>query len=169
MQTLTICMLHHYHWPLWVHCRTKASHIIGLSISGYSNKTSNLISPSRSLCTLPSFIIPELTFCNSNSLSVCRMTCPVNIHFFIVLNMSSTLVCSLIHYTLLLSFHVMLNIIILISFGALWSFLFYVWYMCTAYITDNVYLELSNCRRCKNSVSGSPNSSPSIKFKLLSS
>ena len=60
----------HPHQPLWVHCRTKASptystHLYWLAV--YSNKTFNLISPSNSLSALPSFTIPGLSFCNSNS------------------------------------------------------------------------------------------------------
>ena len=79
-----------------------------LSVPGYSSKKIFFISPSSSLSAQLSFTIPGLPFCYSNSPSLSLITCPAHVQFFllIVLKMSSTLVCSLIHDALLLSLQV---------------------------------------------------------------
>ena len=85
-----------------------------LSIPGYSNQASYLISPSSSLSALPSFTIPWLPFCYSNSSSIIssshNVSCSCPFFLLIVLKMFPTLVCSLIHDALFLSLHDMQDI-----------------------------------------------------------
>ena len=100
-----------------------------LSIPDYSNNIFYLISPSNSLSVLPSFIIPGLIFCYSNSPSIICSShdvhchCPFFSYNFVqdVFNFSR----SLIHDVPFLSLHVMPNIIFSIPLWALWSFSLY--------------------------------------------
>ena len=83
-------------------------------LPGYSNKTSCFISNYFSVFSAffyhPWVAILFLYY-------LWRMICPTNVHFSfsIVIKMSSTLVCSLIHDALILSLHVMPSIILSIS------------------------------------------------------
>ena len=79
------------------------------SVPGYFNKTSYFISPSSSLLALPYFTIQGLSIYYFNSQSIiCStyyMPFPWPSVLLIVIMMSSTLVCSLIHDALFLSLH----------------------------------------------------------------
>ena len=77
---------------------------------------------------LPCLLLPSLD-CHSVTLTVYRLSLrvmmyPAHVHIFllIVLKISSTLVCSLIHDAFFLALHVMPSIILSIPLWALWSF-----------------------------------------------
>ena len=92
-----------------VHCKVKASHTSFINIHVYSkllqsSKTSfYVISPSSFFC------VYDIPFCYSNSPSI--IFAHVNYFLLIVVNMSSNLVCYLIHDIIFLSINFMPNII----------------------------------------------------------
>ena len=107
---LTI-LLHIFHWSL---SHTRYEHTRDFDVT----------KPSRN-----NLIWNNLNLCHSVSLAVhlyClqRMTCPSHVHLFplVVHKMFSTLVYSLIHAVLFLSFHIIPNIIHAIPLWSLWKF-----------------------------------------------
>ena len=105
---------------------SSSSCITCLFILGYSGKTSNLISSSVSLSALLSFTIPGLPFCYSNSPSsktlAHNMSCLYPYFLLIVVKMSGTLICSLIHNALFLPLNIIRRNIHSIPLWLLWSF-----------------------------------------------
>ncbi len=125
---------HHHIQPLLVHCRTNAfPNILHLSLSVVSElqlvPSNALISSLHVTLCLPRFPLPFLG-CHSVTLVVhllsrLRMVCPAHVHFLflIVIRISSTFVCSLIHDARFLSLHVIPSILLSIPLCALLSFL----------------------------------------------
>ena len=117
---------HHHHQPLSPLQASpnllNSSFISCLCVSGYSNKT--YISSLHLVHSLPCLLLPFLN-CHFvtptvHLLSLGFITCPAYVHYFllIVVKLSSTLVCSLIHDALFLSLCVTLNIFISIPLWA---------------------------------------------------